>query len=112
MYIHYIERPVVEITTAASGCGYVYVSWSITDSNHDDMCSIGRINVALLSVDVSVSVMSQLLYHNFTGLPDDTLYNVTVMGISLTGTTVVSLASTSLKTKVIKSMFIYTYAST
>ena len=109
-YIHYIEIPVVEITTAAGGCGYVYVSWSVNDSNPDDGCSIGRFNVTLSSVDISVSLMSQMLTHNFTGLLDDTLFTVTVFGISLTGTTVINFASTSLRTMIIKSMFIYTYA--
>ena len=44
----------IEITTATGGCGYVYVSWTITDSDHDDMCSIGRINVILSSGDAFV----------------------------------------------------------
>ena len=100
--IHYIERPVVEITTATGGCGYVYVSWNVTDS---DVYSIVRFNVTLSSVDISMSVYSQMYSHNFTGLPDDTLFNVTVIGIILTGTTVVNLHSTSLRTKLIDGMF-------
>ena len=95
----------VETTTATSGCGYVYVSWIVTDSDPDDGCSIGRFNVTLSSVDISVSVISQMLSHNFTGLPDDTLFNVAVIGIILTGTTVVNLHSTSLRTKLIYGMF-------
>ena len=97
-----VERPVVEITTTTGECGYVYVSWSVTDS---DVCSIGRFNVTLSSKDIPVSVISQMNSHNFTGLPDDTLFNVTVIGIILTGTTVVNLDSTSLRTKLIDGMF-------
>ena len=97
----------IEITTATGGCGYVYVSWSVTDSDPDDVCSIGRLNVTLSSGDISMSVISLMLSHNFTGLPDDTLFNVTVTGISLTGTTVVNLVSTSLRTKIIESIFIH-----
>ena len=108
----------IQITRATGGCGYVFMSWTVTDSDVDDDCSIGRFNVELSSVDISVSVMSQMLSYNFTGLPDDTLFNVSVMGISLTGITVVNLVSTSLKTMIIESMFIcihiirtmYTYA--
>ena len=95
----------IEITRATGGCGYVYVSLTLTDSDPDDGCSIGRFNVMLSSVDISVSLMSQMLTHNFTGLPDDTLFNFTVMGISLTGTTVLNIASTSLRTMIIESMF-------
>ena len=97
----------IEITTATGGCGYVYVSWSVTDSDPDDMCSIGRFNVTLSSVDISMSVTPPLMMsYNFTGLPDDTLFNVTVIGISLTGSAVVNLDSDSLRTKIIESMFL------
>ena len=105
-HIHYIERPVIEIT-ATGGCGYVYVLWSVTDSDLDDACSISRFDVTLSSVDISMSVTPpSMMSHNFTGLPDDTLFNITVIGISLTGTTAVNLAYTSLRTKIIESMFI------
>ena len=107
MCIQSLERPVIEITTATGGCGYVYVSWIVTDSDLDDVCSISHFNVTLSSGDISMSIMIARLSHNFTGLPDDTLFNVTVIGIDVTGTTTVSLASTSLRTKVTKSMFIY-----
>ena len=107
MYIIIIEIPVIKITMATSGCRYVYASWNVTDSDPDDGCSIGRFHVTLSSVDISVSLMSQMLTHNFTGLPDDTLCNVTVMGISLTGITIINLASTSLRTEIIESMFTY-----
>ena len=106
-YVHYIERPLIKITTATGGCGYVFVSWTVTDSDHDDVCTIGRFNVTLSSVGITMSVISLMLSHNFTGLPDDTLFNVTVSGVSLTGTTVVNLNSTSLRTMIIDSMFIY-----
>ena len=106
IYIHYIDRPVIEITTATGGCGYVYVSWSVTDSDPDDVCSIGRFNVTLSSGDIFVLATTNTNFHNFTGLPDDTLFNVTVIGISLTETTVVNLNSVSLRTKLIESMFI------
>ena len=95
----------IEITTATGGCGYVYVLWIITDSDHDNVCSIGRFILTLSSVDITISVISVMLSHNFTGLPDDTLFNVTVIGTSLTGTTTVNLDSVSLRTKFIESMF-------
>ena len=96
----------IEITAATGGCGYVYVSWSVTDSDLDDACGIARFNVTLSSVDITMSVISVMLSHNFTGLPDNALFNVTVTGISLTGTTIVSLNSVFLRTKLIESMFI------
>ena len=97
----------IEITTTTGGCGYVYVSWSVIDNEHDDVCSIGRINVILSSVDIFVLATSNTYFHNFTGLPDDTIFNVTVIGTDLIGTTVVNLASASLRTQAIESMFIY-----
>ena len=83
------------------------MSWTITDSDHDDVCSIGRFILTISSVDISMSLITQMHSHNFTGLPDDTLFNVTVIGTSLTGTTTVNLDSASLSTKIIESMCIY-----
>ena len=93
----------IEITTATEGCGYISVSWSVTDSDHDDACSIGYFNVALSFGAISMSLRPQRQFHNFTALPVDTLFNFTVFGISLIGTTAVSLASTSLRTLAIES---------
>ena len=45
--------------------------------------------------------------HNFTGLPDDTLFNVTVTGINPMGF-VSNVDSTSVRTMICISMYIYT----
>ena len=106
---HYIftERPVINITTSTGGCGYVYVSWTVIGNVPDDeMCGIGRITVTLSSVDVSMTVMNAVNSYNFTSLPGDTLFNVTVIGTTTNERNVISLAFTSVKTMIIESMYI------
>ena len=105
-HVRYTENSVIEITTATGGCGYVSVSWIVTDNDHDDGCSIGRFILTLSSVDITMSMISHMLFYNFTGLPVDTLFNFTVFGISLIGDSAICLASTSLRTLAIESMYV------
>ena len=83
-YICYVDRPVVEITTATVGCGYVSVSWTATGNN--DVCSPVQYNVTLSSsiMNMTVSIISMNTY-NFTELPDDTQFTITVIGINVMG---------------------------
>ena len=84
------------------GCGYIYVSWIVNSGAVDDeMCSIDRFNVTLLSVDVSTTVIAQLPYYNFTGLPYDMLFNVTVGGVNSHMKDFISVAYSSVKTMAI-----------
>ena len=100
----------VVITTATGGCGYASVSWSVNDNaNDDDMCGIGSFNITLTSMDISMTVITRMLFYDFTGLPDDTLFNVTVIGINVIGKNFISFAFASLKTMAIESMFVYAY---
>ena len=83
-YIHHIiDGVMAEITAAAGGCGSVSVSWSITSS---DMCyDIESFEVILSAVDMNISVVNVPLNQSsymFTGLSIDTLYNVSLVGIS------------------------------
>ena len=110
MYIPFIERPVVQIKTATGGCGYASMSWSVIGNvDDDDMCGIGSFNITLTSMDMSMTVITRSLSYNFTGLPDDTVFNVTVIGISVIGNSFISFDFASLKTLVIESMFVCTY---
>ena len=111
LYIPFKERPVVQITTAAGGCGYASVSWSVINNVvDDDMCGIGSVNITLTSMDISMTMITRgLSSYDFTGLPDNTVFNVTVIGISVIGRSFISFAFASLKTMIIKSMFVYTY---
>ena len=110
MYIPFIERPVVNITTATGGCRYVSVTWSVIgNANDDDMCGIGSFNIKLTSVDISMTVITGMLSYNFTGLPDDTVFNVTVIGINVIGKSFISFDFASLKTMAIESMYIAMY---
>ena len=105
LYICYIDKPVIDITATTGGCGYATVSWSVINNVHDDdMCGIGSFNIILTSMDISMTVITRMLSHNFTGLPDDTVFNVTVIGISVIGGSFISFDFASLKTMVIKSM--------
>ena len=106
----FIERPVVSITTATGGCRYVSVTWSVIDNaNDDDMCGIGSFNITLTSMDISMTVITRMISYNFTELPDDAVFNVTVIGINVIGKSFISFAFASLKTMAIESMYIAMY---
>ena len=95
----------ISIITSTGGCGYVYVSWTVIGNVPDDkMCGIGRVTVTLSSVDVSMTKIPVMNSYNFTRLPDATLFNVTVIGISTIDNNVISLDSTSVKTMIVESM--------
>ena len=101
----------VDITTATGGCGYASVSWSVIGNvDDDDVCGIGSFNITLTSMDISMTVIVRSLSsYFFTGLPDDTVFNVTVIGINVIGDSFISFDFASLKTLVIESMFVYAY---
>ena len=100
----------INMKATTGGCGYVSASWAVINNvPYDAMCSIARFNVTLSSVDVSMTMITTVLSYNFTGLPYDTLFNVIVIGISINGKNVVSLAVTSVKTMIIESMCAYVY---
>ena len=93
------------MTTTTGGCGYISVSWSVINNVPDDaMGGISRFNVTLSSEGVSMIVIALMNSHSFTELPDDTLFNVTVIDISIDEKNVISLAFTSVRT--IESMYV------
>ena len=82
--LHYVDNPVVEITTVSAGCGYVNISWNVTGNN--DVCSVFSYNVTLSYVTddhVIKSVITTMNSSTFTELPDDTQVNITVSGIGI-----------------------------
>ena len=82
MYIHYVDRPVVEITAVVGGCRYVSVSWTATDIGN--VCSPVQYNVTLSSSTMNMTVsITSMNTHNFTELPEDTQFTVTVIGINM-----------------------------
>ena len=98
----------ISIITTIGGCGYVYVSWTVIGNIPDDkMCGIGRVTITLSSVNVSMTEVALMNCYNFTGLPDDTLFNVTVIGTNTIDNNVISLAFTSVKTMIIESTYVY-----
>ena len=95
----------INTVTATGGCGYVSVSWTVINNvPDDDMCKIGHFNVTLSSVGVSMTVRIVVFSYNFTGLPDDTLFNVTVIGTSINEKNVIKSAFISVTTSSIESM--------
>ena len=70
------------------------------------MCEIGHFNVTLSSVGVPMTVNTAMISYNFTGLPDDTLFNVTVIGISINEKNVIYSAFASVKTLIIESTYL------
>ena len=104
-----IERPAIKITTATGGYGYVYVSWIIIGNVPDDfVCGIASSTVTLSSMDISMTRFLSLMSHNFTGLSDNTLFNVTVKGFNFINDDIY-LAFTSVRTMAIESTLIYVY---
>ena len=81
-YVHYIDKPVIEITTATGGYGYVYVSWTVLGNN--DICEIVAFHVVLLSISVGITeqISTDMNSYNFTGLPDNTVFDITIIGSS------------------------------
>ena len=109
VYVYYIDQPHVEIITETGGCGYVYVSWNVT--NNIELCKVVQYNVTLSSSTVNMIIPNVAVdSYNFTGLSLDTLFTITVIGISKTGN-VVNSDSTSIRTETtsINCMFSNTY---
>ena len=100
----------VEITTATGGCGYVYVSWTVIDNN--DLCEITNFYLQLVSVamDTPKKISTDMNSYNFTGLPDDTLFDIAIIGGSMLFNT--DPVSTSVRTMIFKSMFVCTHVQT
>ena len=100
----------VEITTATEGCGYINVSWTVIGNN--DVCPIHFFATTLSFVTMgnyeTVYKETQVKSISFNELPNDTQVNVTVTGISNTEV-ILSLDSTSVRTKVFKSMCMQIY---
>ena len=80
----YVDKPVVEITTATRECGYVSVSWAATGSV--DECRPVQYNVTLSSSTMDMTVSNTSMNtHNFTELANDTQFTITVIGINVMG---------------------------
>ena len=88
-----------------NGCGYIYVSWNATGST--DACRIAQYDVTLSSATMNMIIsISEINSHNFIGLPDDTLFNITVTGINDMGFVGIP-DSTSVRTPICISMYIH-----
>ena len=84
IYVRTTDRPVVQITTTTGGCDYVSVSWTTAGSS--DVCRPVQYSVALSSSMINMAaVVTSTNTHRFNGLPDDTQFTVTVIGINVMG---------------------------
>ena len=92
----YIDKPVVNITTATGGCGYVYVSWTVIGNN--DLCKINSFRVILLSLQQGINEQesTDMNSYNFTRLPNDTQFDIVISRNDQFNT---DLAFTNVKTK-------------
>ena len=96
----------VKITAITFGCGSVYVSWTTTGNS--DVCRITQYNVTISSATVNMIISScRVNSHNFTELPDDTLFNVSVTGFNAMGF-VSNPDYSSVRTMICISTYIYT----
>ena len=86
----------IEIT-ATGGCGYVNVS--CTPTNNNDVCGPVQYNVTLFSssTTTNMSVLNTSMDYSFSSLPNNTQFNVIVIGIDMMGT-VSEPVSASVKT--------------
>ena len=104
------DKPTVEIT-ATGGCGYVNVSWTVIGNN--DVCNIVSFTVELVSAPMNITerMQTDVNSYNFTGLPNDTVFNINVIGSSKLVNT--DVASSSVRTKsMYVSMYLYMYVCT
>ena len=110
-FLSHIERPQINIITIMGGFRYVYVKWFVTGNvHHDGACSIAHFKVTLTSMDNSTTVVvTSDISHNFTGLPDDTLFNVTVVGINVNDDNLPDLAFASVRTNVTEGILFTVY---
>ena len=100
------DKPIIEIA-ATGGYRHVYVSWRVSGNVNDDACQISGILVALSLMNTSMTVNSKPVgSHNFTGLPDDTAYNITVAGLNMMSKSI-SFNFTSARTMAVDSKFTY-----
>ena len=82
--IIHVDIPVVAILTATGGCGYVSASWVAIGEIEE--CRIVQYIVSLsASMDTSLTKNINSNSHNFTGLYDDRLFNVSVIGTTMVG---------------------------
>ena len=90
--------------TVRLGCGYVYLSWMIT--NNKISCKIREFVIMATYPNVEVTMDTQDTFYNIThNLPSDTVYNISVYGHNkgiitddpITGA-VTTVATTSVRT--------------
>ena len=111
VYYTYIDRPVVRITGAIVGCGYVNISLSTT--GNIDECSVEFYDLRVsyvysnsnTNVRVTVFRVTRVTSSIATipGLPDDTQVDIEVNGIRANHE-ILSFDTTSVRTKRTKSM--------
>ena len=97
-----VDVPVVEITTATGGCGYVSVSWTVPDDN--DACPVRSYTIKLLSstMDELVSFITTQNQRSFSELSFNTLFYVTVFSHSVAFSNSVT---TTVRTMDLKGMY-------
>jgi len=88
----HVDKPVIETVTVTGGPGYVSVTWTAIKYGSVNF------NVALSSpVAMDVTITTPNDFYNFTGLPGETQYDVTVFGTNMCGMSNVN--STSVRTE-------------
>ena len=103
--MYYLDVPVIKILTATGGCGLVSVTWTVIGNN--DLCEINNFNAHLVSVSMDMTmrviIFTSLSSFNLIGLPNDTLFDIDVIGSSRLVNS--DPASTSVRTAALKSMY-------
>jgi len=87
----HVDKPVIETVTVTGGCRYVCVTWTAINASVN-------FNVTLLSpVAMNMTITTPSNSYNFTGLPGNTQYDVTVFGTNMCGMS--NVHSTSVRTE-------------
>lgn len=81
-----IVIPLVAVTSVTGGCRYVIARWAAIGII-SELCKTIQYNVTLSSaaMDLSMTILTTAQFYKFTGLPDDTLFYVTVFGHTVFG---------------------------
>ena len=76
--LFYVDKLKLDIVTTRVGCGYFYLSWAINSS--EEKCKVKTFEVHLDAPRYSYYLSTETTFNNFTDLPGDTPFNVTVFG--------------------------------
>ena len=96
----------LDIVAVRLGCGYFYISWTVNNSK--EICKVQSFIVKLSTRGFKYDLATDKTFNNFTNLPGDTVFNVTVFGTNKANNKAEDAATTveytSVKTVAVRGM--------